>query len=89
MKPIKLKERFEKHYVQRIGCNPKLRKAYLECVASFKDGGRGYPLNDHALTGKLAGKRAFSVTSDIRVIYEELDDALVFLDIGTHSQVYN
>jgi len=48
----------------------------------------GYPLHDHALTGKLAGKRAFSIAGDIRVIYVEFDDFIVFLDIGTHNQVY-
>lgn len=48
----------------------------------------GYPLHDHALTGKLAGKRAFSMAGDIRIIYIELEDSIVFLDIGTHNQVY-
>lgn len=48
----------------------------------------GYPPHDHALTGKLTGKRAFSVAGDIRVIYVELEDAIVFLDIGSHNQVY-
>lgn len=52
------------------------------------NGERGYPLHDHALSGKLKSRRAFSVSGDIRVIYEELEEAYVFLDIGTHSQVY-
>ena len=51
-------------------------------------GETGYPLYDHALTGKLAGKRAFSIAGDIRVIYVELEDAIVFLDVGSHNQVY-
>ena len=54
----------------------------------FMTGERGRPLYDHALTGKLDGKRAFSVTGEIRVIYVELEDAIVLLDIGTHNQVY-
>lgn len=48
----------------------------------------GPPLRDHALTGKLAGKRAFSVAGDIRVIYVELADAIVLLDVGSHNQLY-
>lgn len=54
----------------------------------FLAGQRGTPLNDHALSGNLQGKRAFSITGDIRVIYVELEDRLIFLDIGTHNQVY-
>ena len=54
----------------------------------WSDGGRQAPLFDHPLTGKLEGKRAFSITGDIRVIYVETDDAIVLFDIGTHAQVY-
>ena len=46
------------------------------------------PIYDHALTGKLDGKRAFSVTGEIRVVYVELEAAIVLLDVGTHNQVY-
>jgi len=46
-------------------------------------------LNDHPLHSKLQGCRAFSITKDIRVIYQIIDDNLVrFLNIGTHNQVY-
>jgi addiction module RelE/StbE family toxin len=51
-------------------------------------GDLGYPLYDHTLTGKLDGKRAFSITGEFRVLYVELEDAIVLLDIGTHNQVY-
>jgi mRNA-degrading endonuclease YafQ of YafQ-DinJ toxin-antitoxin module len=54
----------------------------------FVAGELGYPLNDHALLGKLEGKRAFWVAGGIRVIYVEADDFIVFLDIGSHNQVY-
>lgn len=57
-------------------------------LSLFVAGERGYPLNDHALIGSMAGKRAFSVTADIRVIYEEIEEAIIFLDIGTHAQIY-
>lgn len=46
-------------------------------------------LRDHPLVGDLYGKRAFSVTGDIRVIYQFLNKETVFLlRIGTHNQVY-
>ncbi|HSX06482.1 MAG TPA: type II toxin-antitoxin system mRNA interferase toxin, RelE/StbE family [Candidatus Saccharimonadia bacterium] len=88
MKPIKRDKTFEKHFKQRISPNEKLRKQFKERLALFIVGELGYPLHDHALTGKLAGKRSFSVAGDVRVIYVELEDAIVFLDVGNHNQVY-
>ena len=88
MKPIKRDKTFEKHFKQRIGCNNKLRQQFTERLTLFTAGELGYPLHDHALTGKLAGKRAFSVAGDIRVINVEFEDVIVFIDIGTHNQVY-
>lgn len=88
MKPIKRDRTFEKHFKQRISPQEKLIKQFKERLALFMAGKLGNPLHDHALTGKLAGKRAFSVAGDIRVIYIELEDSIVLLDIGTHNQVY-
>ena len=49
-----------------------------------------YPLlNDHALKGDQSGRRSFSITGDIRVIYRKMDESTVLLlDIGSHNQVY-
>jgi len=65
-----------------------LTNQFKERLLLFMTGERGRPLHDHALTGKLDGKRAFSVTGEVRVIYVELKNAIVLLDIGTHNQVY-
>lgn len=88
MKPIKRDRTFEKHFKQRIGSNEKLVNQFKKRLILFMAGELGYPLYDHALTGKLVGKRAFSVAGDIRVIYVELEDSIVFLDVGSHNQVY-
>ena len=47
-------------------------------------------LKNHALKGKLAGKRAFSAGFDLRILYrEEGGHAVVYLlKTGTHNQVY-
>jgi addiction module RelE/StbE family toxin len=88
MKPLKRHKTFEKHFKQRIRSNKNIADQFKARLAQFIAGERGHPLNDHALTGKLAGKRSFSITGDIRVIYIEFEDAIVFLDIGSHNQVY-
>jgi len=46
-------------------------------------------LGAHKLKGKLRGLWAFSVTRDIRIIFEFLNsDEVLFHDIGPHSTVY-
>lgn len=87
MKQIKRDRVFEKHFKERISPNRKLVDQFRDSLELFIEGRPDF-LDDHALRGKLAGKRAFSVTGDVRVIYVELDDGIVFLDIGSHDQVY-
>jgi mRNA-degrading endonuclease YafQ of YafQ-DinJ toxin-antitoxin module len=45
-------------------------------------------VRDHALRGVLQGKRAFSVTDEYRIVYLERTDYYLFIDVGTHEQVY-
>jgi addiction module RelE/StbE family toxin len=47
-------------------------------------------LKNHSLRGGMSGKRAISVTGDVRIIFEECDGyvLVVMLDVGTHAQVY-
>ncbi|OGM31365.1 hypothetical protein A2803_02530 [Candidatus Woesebacteria bacterium RIFCSPHIGHO2_01_FULL_44_21] len=62
---------------------------YKEQVELFKVDRKSPYLEDHALSGKLQGFSSFSITGDIRVVYlERSKDHFVFIDIGTHTQVY-
>ncbi len=88
MKPIKRSQAFEKHFRIRISPHEKLLSLFKIRYLLFEAGERGYPLKDHELTGKLSGKRAFSITADVRVIYAEQDNCIMFLDVGSHNQVY-
>lgn len=46
-------------------------------------------LRNHPLSGKMAGQFAFSITDDIRIIYEIVGKNIVrFLAIGPHEKVY-
>lgn len=47
-------------------------------------------LENHQLKDRMYGKWAFSITSDIRIVYEWLGKNTVrFLAIGKHTQVYS
>ncbi len=46
-------------------------------------------LNNHPLAGEYAGFRSINITGDLRAIYYRLsEDTVVFVSIGTHSQLY-
>jgi addiction module RelE/StbE family toxin len=88
MKKIEYTKVFKKHLQQRLSHQPKALKQLETRIDLFQRNERSELLNDHALTGSMTGLRAFSVSGDIRVIYQENDDACLFADIGTHNQVY-
>jgi addiction module RelE/StbE family toxin len=88
MKVIKRHREFEKHFLKRITTHEKLVTQFEERLGLFVAGKLDNLLNDYPLKGKFTGKRAFSIAGDIRVVYEETSDFIIFLDIGTHNQVY-
>jgi mRNA-degrading endonuclease YafQ of YafQ-DinJ toxin-antitoxin module len=75
-----------RHYQQRIAKDEQLTEAFWESVETFVVDPT--LVKDHALQNVMQGKRAFSITEEYRVVYLEKDDEYVFLDVGTHDQVY-
>jgi mRNA-degrading endonuclease YafQ of YafQ-DinJ toxin-antitoxin module len=45
-------------------------------------------LNNHKLQGKKKGTRSINITGDVRVHYQEIDGGFLFLNIGTHAELY-
>lgn len=81
-------KRFVKNFKKRIKNNPQLVNRFKQRYQIFLNDKNSPILRNHQLSGDLIGKSAFSITSDIRVIYEEKNGMIIFLDIGTHNQVY-
>lgn len=80
---------FEKAYRSRIKPHPTLIRKTKSRIKLFINDPQTPQLHDHALTGSKIGLRAFSITGDIRIIYQQASSSIVrFLDIGTHNQVY-
>lgn len=84
---LKFHKNFEKSYKK---LNPKLQVRVDAAIGVFMRNPRDSVLKNHGLKGKLEGKRAFWVTGDVRVIFEEFDNYVLvaMLDVGTHNQVY-
>jgi len=84
---IKFHKLFEKHF-KRLP--EQLKKKTILSIKKFSANPRNPELRNHALKGRLQGKRAFWVTGDMRIVFEEFDNyvLVIMLDIGTHSQLY-
>lgn len=80
---------FEKSYKQRIFSNLKLVIKVRARLKLFQQNPKNPILKDHPLVGKKIGLRAFSITGDIRIVYEPISkDHVILFDIGSHNQVY-
>lgn len=85
---IALSSKFKKNFKKRAA-NKKSKRIFEERLKLFKENRNNPLLDDHGLDRDLKGYRSFSITGDIRVIYEELEsDTYYFIDYGTHNQVY-
>jgi addiction module RelE/StbE family toxin len=88
MKEITYKKSFVKSLKKIRDSNPKLYARVEERIDLFINN-RSHPtLRDHGLEGGFEGLRAFSINGDVRLLYQELKDCFVFINIGTHNQVY-
>jgi len=89
MPKIEYHRTFAKHYSMRIAQNPKLDKLFNQKLQQFVSGSGVSTLRCHQLTGAKKGYYSFSLTGDIRVVYTYKDkDTVIFVDIGSHNQVY-
>jgi addiction module RelE/StbE family toxin len=85
---IELHPHFKRAYRKRVLPHEKLRKQVETRISLFKQNPSYPTLRDHALKGDKEGVRSFSVSGDMRILYKRDTNTAYFLDIGTHSQVY-
>ncbi len=86
MKRIEFHKDFRKDFKK---LNPKIQRKFWERLELWQEQPTNPLLNNHALSGKLKGKFSINITGDIRAIYEERSDTIVvYLMIGSHSQLY-
>lgn len=86
MKGIVETKEFKTNYRKRIAKNEQLKKEFLQSIRGFLDDRSS--VSDHQLKGKMKLFRAFSINDDYRIVYIEEDDRFIFLNVGTHKEVY-
>ena len=78
----KFKKAFRKH-------SKKVQDKFFEKIEVFQNDQFHYLLNNHALKGEFEGVRSFDATGDIRVHYITIDNVVILLMIGSHSELYS
>ena len=84
---IYFKRSFIKQY-QKLQKNH--RKKVDEAIKIFEGNPRDPVLGNHALVGKLLGKRNIAAGFDLRIVFEIEGDYVIvtMLGVGTHNQVH-
>jgi addiction module RelE/StbE family toxin len=66
----------------------KVRDRFYEREMLWRKDPRNPLLDDHPLDHEYAGCRSFSVSGDLRVVYQLRGNAAHFLRFGTHHELY-
>lgn len=84
---IEFHKNFDKNY-QKL--TKKIQKKVDDSLLKFTQDPFYKTLKNHALRGRMQTKRAFWVTGDVRVIFEEKNNyyIVMMLNVGKHNQVY-
>lgn len=86
---IRLSGKFDLSYKRLISPEPQLKEIILTKIRIFRKKPLDSRLRNHPLKGKLKGKWAFSITDNIRIVYEWKSKNVVrLLAIGKHEDVY-
>jgi addiction module RelE/StbE family toxin len=74
---------------QALTLKPAQSKRLKEALRLFADDPHNTDLYNHALIGQWKGYRSISFGGDWRAHYEVIDqDTVLFVAVGTHSQLY-
>ena len=88
VKEVIFSKSFRTSFRERIKPYPPLVKIFHQKLKLFIQDPSNPELYDHALKDKFIGYRAFLIGYDLRVLYHENPKTIIFVDIGSHPQVY-
>jgi len=80
---------FKRAFRKKIRGQPYLQTKFWQKVEIFKENPFDGRLRTHQLSGKLQELWSFSLEYDVRIIfYFAHENKAIFIDIGTHDEVY-
>lgn len=82
---IKLHKNFQKQYIKLTTIQ---KEKFKERRDLFLQDEFSPILNNHALKGEYLGYRSINITGDLRAIYKNNEEDVIFVAIGSHSKLY-
>ncbi len=83
---IKLSPRFKKSFTK---LHPRVQRKAIEKIVVFRKNQFDPRLNTYKLHGERKGEWAYSVDYSYRIVFVFLgNDTVLYLDIGTHDELY-
>lgn len=73
---------------QRREAPLEIKIAFREVLELFLEDPNNIALRNHKLTGKYSGIHSIDITDDWRALYREEEERVVFVELGTHKQLY-
>lgn len=73
---------------QRQAAPPEIKVAFLESLQLFRANPIHPALRNHVLKDKYAGFRSIDVTDDWRALYRIELERIIFVELGTHEELY-
>ncbi len=67
----------------------KIQEKFYERLTIFGIDQFSEILNNHYVHYPYEGCRSVNITGDVRALYEAVGDTVIFIHIGTHSELYN
>lgn len=67
----------------------KIRKQFIERVDLFLNDSQNSILRIHKLSGNFQGCWSINITGDIRAVFDKYDNYILFVSIGSHSELYS
>lgn len=75
-----------RHQLEQVSFEIKV--AFRGTLETFLEDPYHPSLRNHTLTGEYAGTRSVDVTGDVRALYREVSERIIFVELGTHEQLY-
>ena len=82
---IKFKKRLQKDFKKLL---PKIKEKFYERLEIFINNKFDIILNNHSVNKAFSDCRSINITGDYRAIFKDDGDVVVFITIGTHSELY-
>ena len=81
---------FKRAFKKKVKTRKAIENLFWEAVSIFVKDPFHHSLRTHKLSGKLKDLWSFSVEYNLRVLFyfEENNTKAIFMDIGTHDEVY-